>query len=472
MIENKLWDEIQTGAGAATTRRVRPDDLFLFSRLSGHHNPLTLPPSALRADGRPAVEAVPAFLVAAVLSAAVGNRMPGPGSVWRSANITFLAPVSPGDELTASVTVTAKYPDGTAALAFKVSKSNGEAVAEGNGVVAAPVTRITLPHIDIPEVMVERHLAFDRLLAAAKSRAPTATAVVQPDDESSLGGAIEAWKAGLIDPVLVGTRARIEKCAATLHLDISALPIVEVADDDQAAARSVAMVHEGRVRSVMKGHLHTDTLLHHVVKKDGGLRTGRRLSHVFVLDLPGRPTPLLISDAAINIAPDLDTKVHIVQNAIDLARAIGITLPKVGILSAVETVNPAIPSTIDAAVLSKMAERGQIRGGVVDGPLAMDNAIDAGAAESKGIISLVAGHADVLIAPNLESGNMLAKELVFLASAETSGLVIGAKVPVMVTSRADDERARLVSAALAQIYGHYLECGESLLAPTMTGDCP
>lgn len=472
MIENKLWDEIRTGDGAATTRRVRPDDLFLFSRLSGHHNPLTLPASSQRADGRPAPGTVPPFLVASILSAAIGNRMPGPGSMWRSVTMTFLGAVTPGDELTASATVTAKNPDGTVAIAFKIAKANGEAVADGHGVVAAPIARIALPHIDIPEVMVERHVAFDLLIACAKTRPATPTAVVQPDDESSLRGAIEAWKAGFIEPILVGNRGRIEKCAAALGLDISGFALEAVADDEQAAARAVAMVHEGRVRSIMKGHLHTDVLLHHVVKRDGGLRTSRRLSHVFVIDVPGRARPLLISDAAINIAPDLDTKVHIVQNAIDLACAIGIELPKVGVLSAVETVNPAIPSTIDAAVLSKMADRGQIRGGIVDGPLAMDNAIDVGAAESKGITSLVAGHADVLIAPNLESGNMLAKELVFLASAETSGLVIGAKVPVMLTSRADDERARLVSAALAQIYGHFLETGDTLVAPTMTGDCP
>lgn len=472
MIQNRLWNEIQTGAGAATTRHIRADDLFLFSRMSGHHNPLTLPAGALLADGKLAANSAPSMMLTAILAAVVGNRVPGPGTVWRSASFSFLAPVAPGDEVTASVTVTAKNQDGTIALAFKVVKSNGEAVAEGNGVVAPPVERISLPYIDIPEVMVERHVAFDRLLAAAKSGRPVPTAVVQPEDESSLGGAVEAWKAGLIDPVLVGTRSRIERCAAELGLDISGLALEECRDDEQAAARAVAMVHEGRVRSVMKGHLHTDVLLHHIVKRDGGLRTSRRLSHVFVLDVPGRSTPLLISDAAINIAPDLDTKVHIVQNAIDLARAIGIEVPKVGVLSAVETVNPAIPSTIDAAVLSKMAERGQIRGGIVDGPLAMDNAIDAGAAESKGIISLVAGHADVLIAPNLESGNMLAKELVFLASAQTSGLVIGAKVPVMLTSRADDSRARLVSAALGQLYGHWLDTGNTLLAPTMTGDCP
>lgn len=469
MIENKLRDEIASGAGAAVTRRIRADDLFLFARLSGHHNPLTLPAGVASADGHAAAATVPAFLIASILSAAVGNRMPGPGTVWRSATITFLAPVAPGEEITAAVTVTANHPDGTVALAFKAAKANGEAVLDGHGVVVAPVARIVLPHIDIPEVMVERHVAFDRLLTAARTLPPLPTAVVQPDDEASLGGAFEAAAAGLIDPVFVGSRARIEACAAAHGLDVSGIPIEPAEDDDRAAARAVALVHEGRVRSVMKGHLHTDALLHHVVKRDGGLRTSRRLSHVFVLDLPGRPTPLLISDAAINIAPDLDAKVHIVQNAIDLARAIGIVLPKVGVLSAVETVNPAILSTIDAAVLSKMAERGQIRGGIVDGPLAMDNAIDAGAAATKGIVSLVAGHADVLIAPNLESGNMLAKELVFLASAETSGLVVGARVPVTVTSRADDRRARLVSAALAVLHARFLETGESVVsavAPT------
>jgi phosphate butyryltransferase len=241
--------------------------------------------------------------------------------------------------------------------------------------------------------------------------------------------------------------------------------VLDEADAHAAPARAVALVHEGQAAALMKGNIHTDEVLRHVTKAEGGLRAARRISHVFVLDVPGREGLLLISDAAISIAPDLTTKADIVQNAIDLSHAIGLKLPRVGVLSAVETVNPAIPSTVDAAALSKMAERGQITGGLVDGPLAMDNAVDVEAARSKGLASLVAGHADVLIAPNLEAGNMLAKQLVFLSGADTGGLVVGARVPVMMTSRADDEHARLMSAALAVLYAHWRRTGQSLLPP-------
>ncbi|MEN0001318.1 MAG: bifunctional enoyl-CoA hydratase/phosphate acetyltransferase, partial [Pseudomonadota bacterium] len=219
-----------------------------------------------------------------------------------------------------------------------------------------------------------------------------------------------------------------------------------------AAALGVQLVHDGKAAAVMKGHLHTEELLRHVVKKEGGLRTRRRLSHVFVMDVPGLSHLLLITDAAINITPDLRTKVDIVQNAIDLALSLGVEMPKVGVLSAVETVNANIPSTIEAAALSKMADRGQIKGGIVDGPLAMDNAVSAEAAATKGIQSLVAGKADILVAPNLESGNMIAKQLSFLAHAEAGGIVLGAKVPVILTSRADDDKARLASCAVAALH--------------------
>jgi len=214
----------------------------------------------------------------------------------------------------------------------------------------------------------------------------------------------------------------------------------------------VALIHEGRAQALMKGHLHTDQLLHAILKKDGGLRTNRRLSHVFVMDVPGHDHLLFVTDAAINIVPDLDCKVSICQNAIDLALSLGIDLPKVGVLSAVETVTPSIPSTLDAAVLSKMADRGQITGGLVDGPLAMDNALDLRAARTKGITGLVAGHADILLAPNLEAGNMIAKELTYLAHAEAAGVVMGAQVPVILTSRSDDDKARLASCAVAALY--------------------
>jgi phosphotransacetylase len=258
-------------------------------------------------------------------------------------------------------------------------------------------------------------------------------------------------KARLIRPILIGDPALICAAAEATGEDLSGIEIIPANSHAAAAARAVALVHEGRAKAVMKGDLHTDVLLREVMRRDGGLRVGRRLSHVFVMDVPGRDRLLFVTDAAINIAPDLMTKRDIVQNAIDLALALGVELPKVGILSAIETVSPQIPSTLDAAILSKMADRGQITGGLVDGPLAMDNAVDLGAARTKGITSTVAGRADILVAPNMEAGNMVAKELTFLARAQAGGIVVGGLAPVILTSRADDARARLVSCAIAVI---------------------
>jgi phosphate butyryltransferase len=261
-----------------------------------------------------------------------------------------------------------------------------------------------------------------------------------------------AAEQGIIEPILVGDRRRIEEAAKASGCKLSGYEIVEASSAHEAAAKSVALINAGCADLLMKGHLHTDELLHEVIKKDGGLRGDRRLSHVFVMDVPGLAHLLLISDAAINIAPTLEEKVDITQNAIDLALALGMIKPRVGVLSAIETVTPKIPSTLDAAILSKMAERGQIRGGVVDGPLAMDNAIDMEAAKTKGITSLVAGQADILIVPNIEAGNMLAKELSFIAHADAAGIVLGARVPVILTSRSDNEKARLASCAVAVLY--------------------
>jgi len=299
---------------------------------------------------------------------------------------------------------------------------------------------------------VQRHVHFDALLAEAEPMPPMPTAVVAPEKPDALAGAILGRDHTIIAPVLIGDEAKIRAAAMEIGADLSGLEVINLPDPSAAAARAVEMVHAGQVQAVMKGHLHTDVLLKHVVKREGGLRMGRKLSHIFVMDVPGLDHMLFVTDAAINIAPDLETKVDMTQNAIDLARTLGVAVPKVGILSAVETVTPKLPSTIDAAVLSKMAERGQIRGGVVDGPLAMDNAVDLEAARTKGITSVVAGRADVLVAPNLESANMLAKELTFIAHAEAAGVVIGAQVPVILTSRADDDKARLASCAVAALY--------------------
>ena len=293
------------------------------------------------------------------------------------------------------------------------------------------------------------HEKYERLIAAAKELSPITTAVAHPCDATSLAGAIDAAKLGLIRPVLVGPRAKIEAAAAALGLDISPYELVEAPHSHAAAAEAVRLVAQGRAEALMKGSLHTDELLGQVVKRDTGLRTARRLSHGFVLDVPTYPEALIVSDAAVNIAPTLEEKVDIVQNAIDLGHALRFPEVRVAIMSAVETVNPKIPSTVEAAALCKMADRGQITGGILDGPLALDNAISPASASIKKIASPVAGRANVLIVPNLESGNMLAKSLAILAQADAAGIVLGARVPIILTSRADSVMGRLASCAVA-----------------------
>jgi Phosphotransacetylase len=290
---------------------------------------------------------------------------------------------------------------------------------------------------------------YERLIAKAKMFEAVPTAVAHPCDESSLSSAIDAAELGLIRPILVGPKARIEATAKQFNFDISGFELIDAPYSVAAAAAAVELVRAGRAEALMKGSLHTDELMSAVVKRDTGLRTARRISHCFVMDVPTHPEPLLISDAAVNIAPSLEVKVDIVQNAIDFAHALGAQEVRVAILSAMETVNPNVPSTIDAAALCKMADRGQITGAILDGPLALDNAISLEAAGIKKIVSPVAGRANVLIVPDLEAGNMLAKSLSFLAQADSAGIVLGAKVPIILTSRADTVRARLASCAVA-----------------------
>ena len=299
--------------------------------------------------------------------------------------------------------------------------------------------------------MANDHEKYRRLIERCKALPPTRTAVAHPCDESSLQAVMDAAKAGLIAPILVGPRARIVAVAKEHAIDISKLEIVDAPHSEASAAAAVALVREGRAEALMKGSLHTDELMGAVVRRDTGLRTARRISHCFIMDVPDYADALIITDAAVNIAPSLKDKVHIVQNAIDLARDLGLTEVRVAILSAMETVNPDVPSTLEAAALCKMADRGQITGGLLDGPLALDNAISAESAAIKKIASPVAGHANVLIVPNLESGNMLAKSLVLLAHADAAGIVLGAKVPIILTSRADSLIARLASCAVATL---------------------
>jgi len=299
--------------------------------------------------------------------------------------------------------------------------------------------------------MDQEHEKYKRLIERAKALAPLSTAVAHPCDESSLSAAIEATRIGLIAPLLVGPEARIKAVAEKYGLDLGGLEIIDSPHSHASAARAVELVREGRAEALMKGSLHTDELLGEVVKKETGLRTGRRISQCFVMDVPQHSQALIITDAAVNIAPTLEDKIDIVQNAIDLARSLGIADVRVAILSAMETVNPKIVSTIEAAALCKMADRGQITGAILDGPLALDNAISEEAARIKGIRSQVAGRANVLVAPDLEAGNMLAKSLSFLAQADAAGIVLGARVPVILTSRADSVTTRLASCAVAAL---------------------
>jgi phosphate acetyltransferase len=304
--------------------------------------------------------------------------------------------------------------------------------------------------LDVPAPDRPRgHEKFQRLVEAAQRATPVDIAVVHPCNEVSLESAVEAAKLKLVRPVLVGPAARIREVAGTAGLDIAGFEIVDAAHSHESAAKAVELVRCARAEALMKGSLHTDELMAAVVARESGLRTGRRVSHCFIFDVPGHDVPLIITDAAVNIAPDLQAKVDIVQNAIDLAHALGAPEVRVAILSAMETVNPHVPSTIEAAALCKMADRGQITGGLIDGPLALDNAISPEAARVKQIVSPVAGRANVLVAPDLEAGNMLAKSLSFLAGADAAGIVLGARVPIVLTSRADDLLTRLASCAVA-----------------------
>ncbi|MBA2125705.1 phosphate acetyltransferase [Hyphomicrobium methylovorum] len=301
---------------------------------------------------------------------------------------------------------------------------------------------------------IHRHEKYEKLIAIAQQLEPLETAVAQPCDEASLRGAIEASDAGLIIPILVGPATKIVEISKAINIAIDGLEIVDVPHSHAAAAKAVEIIRSGKAEMLMKGSLHSDELLGAVTSRETGLRTGRRISHVFVMDVPTHSQTLFVTDAAVNIAPDLMAKRDIVQNAIDLYTALGLGKPKVAILSAVETVTPSIPSTLDAAALCKMADRGQITGGELDGPLAFDNAISLPAARIKGIKSSVAGHAQILVVPDLEAGNMLAKNLTFISNADAAGIVLGARVPIILTSRADNVRTRLASCAVAKLLAY------------------
>ena len=453
--ENYTFGEIQLGQSARLLRTLTAADIAAFAAVSGDTNPAHLDP--VYAD-QTLFHGVIAHGMwsGALISALLGTQFPGPGTIYQDQALHFARPVRIGDTLTVTATVIAKnLANNSLELDCLVINQRGEKVVRGVAKVIAPTTKVRLPRVQAPQIQVfDPQARFNELLARGKGIAAVRCGVVHPCDEGSLSGAVDAARYGLIIPVLIGPERRIRSVAEEFGIDLGGAEIINVEHSHAASELATALAARGEVGMLMKGSLHTDELIHAVLREPL-LRTGRRMSHVFRFDVPLYSKPLLITDAALNILPTLQDKLYIIQNAIDFAHILGIALPKVAILSAVEMVNPEIPSTVDAAALCKMAERGQITGGLLDGPLAFDNAISAEAAQIKNIDSLVAGDADILAVPDLESGNMLAKQLEHLAGASGSGLVLGARVPIALTSRADGPMNRVSSALLAQLVAHH-----------------
>jgi len=456
IIENRTFDEIEVGESASLVRQLTERDIQLFAVMSGDVNPAHVDPEYARDDVFHQIIGH-GMWVGSLISTVLGTQLPGPGTIYLDQSLHFEGPVRPGDTVTVTVTAREKKAeDNVIVFDCRCTRQDGDVAVAGTAEVVAPRKKVRRRRVQLPDVeMHERGAKLRRLIDEAKAHGPLAMAVVHPSDTASLLGAVRAAEAGLIEPVLVGPEAKIRQAAETAKLDISGYRLESTEHSHAAAERAVQLVGAGEAQCLMKGKLHTDELMGAVVAREGGLRTERRISHVFVMDVPGYERPLFITDAAINIAPDLEVKADIIRNAVDLARALGLEQPKVGILSAVETVSPKMQSTLDAAALCKMAERGQIDGGVLDGPLAFDNAVSVEAAKTKGIVSPVAGQAEVLVAPDLEAGNMLAKQLEYMADAQAAGIVLGARVPIALTSRADDELSRMASCALALKLYHW-----------------
>ena len=453
MITNRTYDEMPLGASASIVRTLTQDDILAFALVSGDVNPAHVDAeyaNATRFHGTIAH----GMWAGALISTLLGTHFPGPGTIYEAQMLRFHLPVRAGDTLTIQATVTARDDERhRLTLDCVVTNQAGAVVVSGEAMVRAPLQKISRPRAAMPTMHLFDPAArltewVDGWAADLAGQPPVPCGVVHPCDEASLAGAMAAARRGLIVPWLIGPEARIRAVAAGLGLDLAGVRIEAVEHSHAAAARAAELAAAGTVEMLIKGSLHTDELMHAVIATPA-LRTKRRISHVFRFDVPAYPKPLLITDAAINIAPTLEEKADIVSNAIDLARVLGVARPKVAILAAVETVSTKMASTLDAAALCKMADRGQITGGLLDGPLAFDNAISAEAARIKGIRSEVAGDADILLVPDLEAGNMLAKQLEYLAGAASCGIVLGVRVPIALTSRADGEASRLASAALA-----------------------
>jgi len=449
---NRPFDDLKVGEEDRLVHTLTPEDFSLLATQAATMGAGLVDP-AVAASRAFSIDAGQTGWASALMSALIAGRLPGSGSKLVRQTIETTHPTRPGDVMTIVAKITAKSAEGRrVTIEVRATNQHGDLAMSGAAEVVAPKKAVAAePREEYVEEMREKGRRYRQLIEATRSMKPIRTAIVHPVDEASLAGATEAAREELIEPVLVGPAKKIRETAAAHSIDIAGYQIVSTEHSHAAAAKAVAMARSGEVEALMKGALHTDELMHEVVASETGLRTSRRISHVFAIDAPAYPRALFITDAAVNIYPSLLDKRDIVQNAIDLVTALGIITPRVAILSAVETVSPDIRSTLDAAALCKMADRGQITGGILDGPLGFDNAVSLEAARTKGIVSPVAGQADILVVPDFEAGNMLAKQLVYLADAEMAGIVLGARVPIILTSRADNTIARLGSAAIALI---------------------
>ena len=448
-IENHPFDDLAIGDQHAYSHTLTPEDFARFASAAGELDPAAAESGLATTNGFEAI-AGGATWAGALVASVIAGRFPGLGSQLVRLALTDQGQAAPGDTVTLALVVAAKGEGRRVTLDLRAVNQRGAAVLSGRAEVVASAEKIARGGAGGGRggEIHEKGRRYRRLLELTRGFKPLRTAVVHPVDEASLVGAVEAARENLIEAVLIGPEEKIRRAAERSNIDLAGLTIVDVPHSHAAAETAVAMARDGAAEAIMKGALHTDELMRAVVDGAKGLRTSRRITHVFAIDAPTYPRALFITDAAVNIYPDLIDKRDIVQNAIDMVRALGILTPRVAILSAVETVSPDIRSTIDAAALCKMADRGQITGGILDGPLGFDNAVSEEAALSKGIVSPVSGRADILVAPDLEAGNMLAKQLEYLADAQMAGIVLGARVPIMLTSRADKTISRLGSCAI------------------------
>lgn len=450
-LKNRTFDELRVGDTASLVRIVGRDDIDLFAAVSGDTNPAHLDATFAATDLFGHIVAH-GMWTGALISAVLGTKLPGPGTIYLGQDLKFRKPVAPGDTVTATVTVKEKRPENRIVLLDTVcTNKKGDQVLTGTPIVIPPDHTIEWPRMRLPDVSLRRHDRYEAFVKTARNRPAISAAIVHPCSPEAILAAIEVREEGLLEPMLIEPEAKIRAAAEAARISLDGITIEAVLHSHAAAARAVELAVAGKVSVLVKGSLHTDELLGAVVASNSALRTERRISHVYAMDVPAYAKPLVVTDAAINIQPMLEEKRDICQNAIDLLHTLGVEEPLVAVLAAVETVNPKMPATLDAAALTVMAARGQISGAKVDGPLAFDNAISPDAARTKGIISPVAGRADILLVPDLEAGNMLAKQLIYFAGATAAGLVLGARVPIVLTSRADSLNAWIALAALAKL---------------------